>query len=730
MSKKLRIHLYSLHGLIRGGNPEIGRDSDNGGQIVYVMELAKALSRSPQVEHVHLFTRLVEDEAVGEDYAVPVEPVNDKLDIRRIPCGGSEYLLKEALWPHLDEFVSNAIQHIKAHEIFPDWIHSHYADAGYVAAELSAFLSVPFVHSAHSLGKRKLKRLLQAGMTRTDALEKFQFVSRFEAEELTLANAEFIVTSTEREIGLFADYENVRLSEFHALPPGIDFERFHPYYDDLLPSADKPEEDKQAMFAVQERMERFLAEPHKPLILAICRPNKTKNITGLIEAYGRDPQLKAMANLAVFAGIRADIDRMNPGEREVLTEILLLMDKFNLYGKLAIPKKHDIGMEVPEIYRLTARLKGVFVNVSLAEQFGLTLLEATACGLPVVATQNGGPTEIVPKCENGILVDPFDQQAIQQALKNLLVDQEKWQTQSHAGAANVRRHFSWRTHVENYLELVTANLNASGGAGVKQLARAPKIQRRLKTCHSLLACDIDGTLLHDTNPKQPGLEQLREVIEGRGDSFVFALATGRSFKLVEDAVREHRLPEPDLVISSVGSEIYYGLQPDLIDKAWQRHIAYKWDRDAIEHLALKISGLELQEESAQRRFKISFYNHNEDLSEDAVYQALGDHALNVRVIISHGSLVDILPKRASKGRAIRYLCQHWDLPMNRTVVCGDSGNDLDMFQTSALGIVVGNATPELTQPLQGARDIYFANAESAEGILEGIRHFAFPSNAA
>jgi sucrose-phosphate synthase len=53
---RMRIHLYSIHGLFRGKNLEIGKDSDNGGQIIYVMELAKELSQRPEVEHVHFRT--------------------------------------------------------------------------------------------------------------------------------------------------------------------------------------------------------------------------------------------------------------------------------------------------------------------------------------------------------------------------------------------------------------------------------------------------------------------------------------------------------------------------------------------------------------------------------------------------------------------------------------------------------------------------------------------------
>ncbi len=59
---------------------------------------------------------------------------------------------------------------------------------------------------------------------------------------------------------------------------------------------------------------------------------------------------------------------------------------------------------------------GVFVNPALTEPFGLTLLEAAATGLPLVATENGGPVDIIGNCGNGLLVDPLDRQAIAAAL--------------------------------------------------------------------------------------------------------------------------------------------------------------------------------------------------------------------------------------------------------------------------------------------------------------------------
>lgn len=716
----MRIHLYSLHGLFRANELEIGRDADNGGQIIYVMEVARALSQLPEVEQVHLFTRRIEDPALDPVYAEAVEKVNDKFDIRRIWCGGKKYLPKEQLWEHLEEFITNALTHIKTEKIFPDWMHSHYADAGYVTRELSSILNVPFAHTGHSLGMPKLEKLINSGMPEEEAKRRYKFDERFGAEDGTLANAEFIVTSTAQEILTYDTYSHVDQAEFHVIPPGINFERYYPYYEDAF-NNDLPEHKKQARYSVRENMEKFFSHPDRPLILTICRPDKKKNIHGLIHAYGTDKALQAMANLAIFAGIRSDISTMPSGEKEVLTEILLLMDKYNLYGKLAIPKRHDTDAEVPEIYRLCAVKKGVFVNIALTEPFGLTILEATACGCPVVATQDGGPSEIIPTCQNGLLVPPTDTQAIQQALHQILTDEEEWKRMSNTGVQKIREHYSWESHVKQYLQLVHDNRHASEGYGRKNIAKNPKLYGRLKVAHKMIITDIDGTLISETGDFT-GLDELKELLRNRGEEFVFGVASGRSLDRIKEVLEEHDVPQPDVVISSVGTCIHYGTSGDHIDKGWESHIEYQWNPAMIRGVLETASELELQEPEHQTPFKISYYIPDKNISIDAVKERLGKLGKQVNILMTNQAYLDILPKRASKGRAVRYIGNKWSIPLHDTIVCGDAGNDLDMFTGATRGIVVGNHAPEM-ESLKNMRRIYFSEQPSAAGIVDGIRFF-------
>ena len=98
---------------------------------------------------------------------------------------------------------------------------------------------------------------------------------------------------------------------------------------------------------------RFLREPNKPIILALSRPDPRKNIETLLAAYGESPPLQKLANLVVVAGNRDDIEEMDEGAQEVLKSLLLLIDHYDLYGRVAIPKHHS-WQDVPLLYRLAA----------------------------------------------------------------------------------------------------------------------------------------------------------------------------------------------------------------------------------------------------------------------------------------------------------------------------------------------------------------------------------------
>ena len=98
--------------------------------------------------------------------------------------------------------------------------------------------------------------------------------------------------------------------------------------------------------------------------------------------------------------------------------------------------------------------------------------------------------------------------------------------------------------------------------------------------------------------------------------------------------------------------------------------------------------------------------------------------LHVNAIYSHQAYLDLLPVRASKGAALRYLADKWEIAIDRVLVAGDSGNDVEMLNGDTLGVVVGNHSPELER-LRDRDRIFFAEGHYAWGILQGLEHYDF-----
>ncbi|QUS60943.1 HAD-IIB family hydrolase [Synechocystis sp. PCC 7338] len=706
------ILLISIHGLIRGENLELGRDADTGGQTKYVLELTRALVKDPQVARVDLMTRLVKDPRVDEDYAQPKEIIGDRAHIVRIECGPEEYIAKEMLWDYLDNFADHALDYLKEQPKLPDVIHSHYADAGYVGTRLSHQLGIPLVHTGHSLGRSKRTRLLLSGIKADEIESRYNMARRINAEEETLGSAARVITSTHQEIAeQYAQYDYYQPDQMLVIPPGTDLEKFYP------PKGDEWES------SIVTELCRFLRQPRKPLILALSRPDPRKNIHTLIEAYGQSPELQARANLVIVAGNRDDITDLDMGPREVLTDLLLTIDRYDLYGKVAYPK-HNQPEDVYALFRLTALSQGVFTNPALTEPFGLTLIEAAASGVPIVATEDGGPVDIIKNCQNGYLINPLDETDIANKLLSVLNESEQWQILSTRGLEGVKRHYSWHSHVDSYLDAVNALMQQTS-----VLKRGDLKRRRTLYYNGALVTSLDQNLLGALEGGLPGdrqtLDELLEVLYQHRKNVGFCIATGRRLDSVLKILREYRIPQPDILITSMGTEIYSS--PDLIpDQSWRHHIDYLWNRNAIMRLLGKLPGLALQPKEELSAYKISyFYDGAIAPSLEEIRQLLHKGEQTANTIISFGQFLDILPIRASKGYAVRWLSQQWNIPLEHVFTAGGSGADEDMMRGNTLSVVVANRHHEELSNLGEIEPIYFSEKRYAAGILDGLAHYRF-----
>jgi len=269
----------------------------------------------------------------------------------------------------------------------------------------------------------------------------------------------------------------------------------------------------------------------------------------------------------------------------------------------------------------------------------------------------------------------------------------------------------------------------------------------------LLCSDLDRTLLpNGAQLESPKVRKVFSKLAAR-EEILLAYVSGRNEQLVKEAISKYQLPDPQFVIGDVGTTLYrIHRRAWELDKNWQQEIGRDWhgnNRDDVVTLLSDLDGfdLRLQEEEKQNSYKVSYYT-NPQLDMKAIRKKvsalLTEHGIDTSVIWSldekeHCGLLDILPQRASKLHAIRFLMKEEEIPEASTVFAGDSGNDLDALTSGLQAILVKNSTADVQKAAleeleeKGLADCLFIargdlqgmNGNYAAGVLEGLVYF-FP----
>ena len=242
----------------------------------------------------------------------------------------------------------------------------------------------------------------------------------------------------------------------------------------------------------------------------------------------------------------------------------------------------------------------------------------------------------------------------------------------------------------------------------------------------LLITDLDNTLVGD----DLATKKLNQYLCTHRQNHILVYATGRSYASAQQLRQERQLLDPDYWVTGVGTEIYI---QETLDLNWANKIDAGWQREAIAALVKKhFPELKPQIVAEQNRWKLSFHLNetNSSISKlqiDKLTNSLQQMKLNAQVVFSSNVDVDILPMNANKGNAIKYVQTELGIANHKTLVCGDSGNDISMFQQQTFGVIVNNAQSELIEWYKVNADErhYFANSSYANGILEALQEFDF-----
>uniref|UniRef100_A0A5B6Z962 Sucrose synthase n=1 Tax=Davidia involucrata TaxID=16924 RepID=A0A5B6Z962_DAVIN len=466
---------------------------DTGGQVVYILDQVPAMEREMLlrikqqgldiIPRILIVTRLLPD-AVGTTCGQRLEKVynTEHSHILRVPFRNEKGIVRKwisrfEVWPYMETFTEDvAIELAKELQAKPDLVIGNYSEGNLVASLLAHKLGVTQCTIAHALEKTKYP---DSDIYWKKFEEKYHFSSQFTADLIAMNHTDFIITSTFQEIagskntvGQYESHTAFTMPGLYRVVHGIDV--FDPKFNIVSPGADMSiyfshtEEEKrlknlhpeieELLFSAVENKEHLLVlkDRNKPIIFSMARLDRVKNLTGLVEWYGKNPRLRELANLVVVGGDRRK-ESKDLEEQAEMKKMYELIETYNLNGHFRWISSQMNRVRNGELYRYIADTRGVFVQPAFYEAFGLTVVEAMTCGLPTFATCHGGPAEIIVNGKSGYHIDPYHGDQVAELLVNFFdeckKDSSHWDTISEGGLKRILEKYTWQIYSERLMTL-------------------------------------------------------------------------------------------------------------------------------------------------------------------------------------------------------------------------------------------------------------------------------------
>jgi glycosyltransferase involved in cell wall biosynthesis len=361
--------------------------ADAGGQNIHVAELAMALAE--RGHEVRVYTR--------RDDPGPADEVQlaDRVCVEHVPAGPAERVPKDDLLPYMGEFGRWLAARWTAPDFVPDVVHGHFWMSGLAALTATSASRIPVVVTYHALGS--IKR-------------------RYQGDKDTSPETR---VGLERELGHLADRVIAQCAEevdelgrmgvprasIQVVPSGVNVNRFTP----TGPTVERAD---------------------RPRILSAGRMVERKGFADLIRALRLVPD----AELVIIGGPSAAELADDP----VAAGLSRLADKLGVASRVrmvgSVPRE-----DMPAWYRSADAV----ACAPWYEPFGLTPLEAMACGVPVVAYAVGGLAESVIDGVTGILVPARDVRGLATALRTVIGDEVRRMSYASAAVDRVRSRYTW-----------------------------------------------------------------------------------------------------------------------------------------------------------------------------------------------------------------------------------------------------------------------------------------------
>ncbi|XP_022938555.1 sucrose synthase 5-like [Cucurbita moschata] len=484
--------ILSPHGYF--GQADVLGLPDTGGQVVYILDQVKAMEEELVLRikqqgldfkpQIIIITRLIPD-AKGTKCNQEIEPVlgTNYSKIVRVPFRTEKGILRHwvsrfDVYPFLEKFAQDATTKVlELMEAKPDLIIGNYTDGNLVASLMARKLGVTQGTIAHALEKTKYE---DSDLKWKELDSKYHFSCQFTADILAMNATDFVIASTFQEIagskekpGQYESHEAFTLPGLCRIVSGINV--FDPKFNIAAPGADQsvyfPNTAKEQRFvsfqpAIEEllfsKIENnehigYLADRTKPIVFSMARLDIVKNITGLVEWFGKNEKLRNLVNLVVVGGFFDPSKSKDREEIAVIRKMHELIDKYQLKGHIRWIAAQTDRRRNGELYRCIADTKGAFVQPALYEAFGLTVIEAMNCGLPTFATNQGGPAEIIVDGISGFHIDPNNGDESSRKIANFFEkckkDQSYWNEISNRGLQRIDECYTWKIYAKKVLNM-------------------------------------------------------------------------------------------------------------------------------------------------------------------------------------------------------------------------------------------------------------------------------------
>ncbi len=414
-----RILMISTHGYFEG-KPSFGR-ADTGGQIVFVIELSKALAELGY--KVDILTRQFED-------FNQIEPLTDDVRIVRIPCGTNDFIDKEHLVNYLPELVAGFLKYCQENSLKYDFIDSHYWDAGFVGVELNRIFNIPHIFTPHSLGMWKEMQMRQASADEGVAVDEVDFEKRLNfkhrntTEKTIMETVNQVIATTPEQKDIINEKYGLPPEKVPIITPGF----FPAKYREIT------EDDIRKAIGKYQLPSRF--------IFAVGRITPYKGYDLLIKAFKYVTQEIPDVNLILAIGSH------EPSEMEKRNKLSQLADSLGLTNNTRFYGYVD---ELEAFYNAAE----VFILPSTYEPFGMVAIESMACGTPAVVTGRGGLQGFLTDGEDALIVDPLDTRALATTILRLLKDKRLHEQISRKGHEKAHSLFTWERIAEQTLKITS-----------------------------------------------------------------------------------------------------------------------------------------------------------------------------------------------------------------------------------------------------------------------------------